>query len=849
MLLWSGAQELYSSPSISSYHHNHNQTLTFTLTSPMLLSLSSSSSFRVFRSLTFSFSGSNLHHCRRCIRTFSYFKPSPAHPSPPFFSDNLINPNSSRLPSVQRPSCSSLAAFTPSVEQITNEENWDFGEVSRSEDFVFDDGGVTVNDLKNLPSSPVVEVKELEELPEQWRRSRLAWLCKELPAHKPGTLIRLLNAQRKWITQEDATYIAAHTMRIRENETAFWVYKWMIQQHWFKFDFDLATKLADYMGKERKFSRCREIFNDIINQGRVPSESTFHILIVAYLSSTVQGCLEEACGIYNRMIQFGGYQPRLSLHSSLFRALVSKPGGSSKYYLKQAEFIFHNLETFGLEIHKDIYGGLIWLHSYQDKIDRERIAELRKEMQQVGFEEGRDVLVSLLRAYSKEGDVEETEKTWLKLLGSDCSLPYQAFVYRMEVYSRVGEPTKSLNIFRGMQEHIGSTSFVAYNKIIEVMAKAEEIEIVETLMNEFITSGLKPLMPAFINLMSMYFKLNLHEKLEATFFQCLDNCIPNRTIYNIYLESLVKTGNLFTASEIFNRMQSDGAIGINSRSCNTILGGYLSSGEYIEAEKIYDLMCQKKYDIEPPLMEKIEFVLSLNRKVIKKPISLKLTKEQREILVGLLLGGLRIDSDEERKHHTIHFEFDQNCSAHFILKRHIHDEYHEWLNHPSTANDGNEDIPYKFSTITHSYFGFYADQFWPKGRPVIPKLIHRWLSPRILAYWYMYAGHRTSSGDTLLKLKGANRDDVERVVKSLKAKSLDCRVKRKGRVFWIGFLGSNSLWFWKLTEPYILDNLKELLRPDVQSLENRVAEGQHISFDSETDSEERGSDYSDNETN
>lgn len=59
----------------------------------------------------------------------------------------------------------------------------------------------------------------------------------------------------------------------------------MMQQHWYRFDFALSTKLADYMGKERKFAKCREIFDDIISQGRVPSESTFHILVIAYLST------------------------------------------------------------------------------------------------------------------------------------------------------------------------------------------------------------------------------------------------------------------------------------------------------------------------------------------------------------------------------------------------------------------------------------------------------------------------------------------------------------------------------------------------------------------------------------
>ena len=60
-----------------------------------------------------------------------------------------------------------------------------------------------------------VEVKELEELPEQWRRSKLAWLCKRLPTHKQCVLVR------GWARQEDASYLVVYCLRIRENETAF----------------------------------------------------------------------------------------------------------------------------------------------------------------------------------------------------------------------------------------------------------------------------------------------------------------------------------------------------------------------------------------------------------------------------------------------------------------------------------------------------------------------------------------------------------------------------------------------------------------------------------------------------
>ncbi|KAF3435350.1 hypothetical protein FNV43_RR22439 [Rhamnella rubrinervis] len=778
------------------------------------------SSLSLLRSLSLSLS----HHHRHSF-------------SRPIFSAPLSAPKPFRVSAV---SSSGTFAEQLASEVSHTDENWAFGSVYESEqsDKLF---GST--DLKHL-EAPELEVKELEELPEQWRRSKLAWLCKELPAHKSGPLVRILNAQKKWMRQEDATYVAVHCMRIRENEAGFKVYKWMMQQHWYRFDFALATKLADYMGKERKFSKCREIFDDIINQGRVPSESTFHILVVAYLSAPVQGCLEEACSIYNRMIQLGGYQPRLSLHNSLLRSIIGKPGGSSKHYLKQAEFIFHNLVTTGLEIHKDIFSGLIWLHSYQETVDKERITALRKMMQQAGFEEGKEVLVSVLRACSKEGDVEVAEKTWSKLLCLDDGLPSQAFVHRMEVYAKAGDPRKSVEIFRGMQEQLSSTNVVAYHKVIEILCRAQEVELAEPLMTEFVNSGLKPLLPSYIDIMNMYFNLGLHVNVELAFTQCLEKCRPNRTIYSIYLDSLVKVSNLEKAEKIFNEMLSIGAIGVDARSCNIILSGYLSSEDYVKAEKIYDLMCQKRYEIETQLMKKIDYVLSLSRKVVKKPLSLKLSKEQREILVGLLLGGLKIESDEERKNHMIRFEFSENSAMHSLLKRHIHDQYHEWLHPSCKVNDSSEDIPGRFATISHSYFGFYADQFWPKGRQTIPKLVHRWLSPRVLAYWLMYGGHRTSSGDILLKVKGS-REGVEKIVKTLRSMSLDCRVKRKGRVFWIGFLGNNSTWFWKLTEPYILDELKDSHKVGDETRDNSTYEAEDISFESGSDADEKASDYSD----
>lgn len=147
------------------------------------------------------------HHRRYLLiqRTFPLFKP------------HVVNPPRISLFCTRSAEQSSVSNF---VEQLAGEdENLDFDK--DNEVFNFDASFVSNVDSKNKHLSPSLDVKELDELPEQWRRSKLAWLCKELPAHKPATLIRILNAQRKWVNQEDMTYVAVHCMRIRENETGF----------------------------------------------------------------------------------------------------------------------------------------------------------------------------------------------------------------------------------------------------------------------------------------------------------------------------------------------------------------------------------------------------------------------------------------------------------------------------------------------------------------------------------------------------------------------------------------------------------------------------------------------------
>ncbi|KAK1570956.1 hypothetical protein Q3G72_009600 [Acer saccharum] len=139
-------------------------------------------------------------------------------------------------------------------------------------------------------------------------------------------------------------------------------------------------------------------------------------------------------------------------------------------------------------------------------------------------------------------------------------------------------------------------------------------------MDEFVKSGMKPplIMPSYINISNL--NLGMPDRLHLAFFE-----YENILVYNIYLESLIKAGNVEKADEIFNQMQSDEAIGIDARSCNTmlsgylsscdtILSGYLSSEKYNKVDKLFDLMVDKDYDVEPRLDSDLDYVLMMVRK-------------------------------------------------------------------------------------------------------------------------------------------------------------------------------------------------------------------------------------------
>lgn len=125
-------------------------------------------------------------------------------------------------------------------------------------------------------------------------------------------------------------------------------------------------------------------------------------------------------------------------------------------------------------------------------------------------------------------------------------------------------------------------------------------------------------------------------------------------------------------------------------------------------------------------------------------IDTKLTQEQQEIIVGLLLGDGHLETRNNGRTYRLKVEHSEKQL-----------DYTEWLYsvfknlcdqtelYRRVREDGR--ISVGFTTRTVGSFRFYGQQFYVDGKKRIPPMIHKMLTPQGLAVWFMDDGSRKSA--------------------------------------------------------------------------------------------------------
>ena len=199
---------------------------------------------------------------------------------------------------------------------------------------------------------------------------------------------------------------------------------------------------------------------------------------------------------------------------------------------------------------------------------------------------------------------------------------------------------------------------------------------------------------------------------------------------------------------------------------------------------------------------------------------LKLTPTQRETLVGVLLGDATLES--QNKGRTYRVKIEQSVE-HADYVQHLYRVFEPFVRRPpfrkTRSTPGRAQTKsMAFNTLSHSCFRFYAQQFYQDGKKVVPKLIHRWLTPRALAYWFMDDGSVKSSQShaVLFNTQCFSVLEVQRLARVLVDRfDLQAKSRRQREGLQIYISGHSILRFREWLRPYVIPSMSYKL-PEVR---------------------------------
>ncbi|MBU1292244.1 hypothetical protein KKH07_02060 [Patescibacteria group bacterium] len=194
---------------------------------------------------------------------------------------------------------------------------------------------------------------------------------------------------------------------------------------------------------------------------------------------------------------------------------------------------------------------------------------------------------------------------------------------------------------------------------------------------------------------------------------------------------------------------------------------------------------------------------------------LKLKKNQKEIMIGLILGDGHLET--MNKGRTYRLKVEQSIK---------HKDYVDWLymnfqdfvNTPPRIRKsiafGKETTNYRFSTLSVGSFRFFGQQFYKDKKKIIPDLIKRWLTPLSMAIWFMDDGQIKSKKHRalLINTQCFSKNDLGKLQKALEEKfGIKTNLKKEPTGWRLYLLSETVSKFVKLIEPHILPLMRKKL--------------------------------------
>ena len=191
---------------------------------------------------------------------------------------------------------------------------------------------------------------------------------------------------------------------------------------------------------------------------------------------------------------------------------------------------------------------------------------------------------------------------------------------------------------------------------------------------------------------------------------------------------------------------------------------------------------------------------------MNKLTNIKLTKQQQEIIVGLLLGDGHLETRTNGQTYRLKVEHSEAQL-----------DYTEWLYevfknlcvqtelYRRVRNDGRVSVG--FTTRSIGNLRFYGQQFYVDKKKRIPPMIHKLLTPQGLSIWFMDDGSRKSNKHKTYNIHtlGYTKTELELVKEKFKDLfGIEVELHKQRNDSWRLYIGASSASkFTKLVAPFV----------------------------------------------
>lgn len=197
--------------------------------------------------------------------------------------------------------------------------------------------------------------------------------------------------------------------------------------------------------------------------------------------------------------------------------------------------------------------------------------------------------------------------------------------------------------------------------------------------------------------------------------------------------------------------------------------------------------------------------------------NLVLTQEQKDVIVGTLLGDSTMGIRGEQPLYCIKFE-QKPENENYV--NHLYEIMEPYVGTPPCARRKkgagpiiNEIKSFWFRTYRHDDFIFYFNLFYKieekdgkkSSVKVVPKNIHKVFNARVLAYWFMDDGSLSGSGaQYYLNTQGFQKHEVVRLCEALKqCFGIKASEQKDGNLWRIYINAESNRNFEQLIIPYL----------------------------------------------